>query len=179
MVVKKRKSEVLSLWEDNGGLVRFLTGIMQKASDFVRHLDSQANILISISSAIFLFSISRLYEQGISYIPLVLLAFFAALSALVGLCAIHPPRFMRKQNQKESIMYGKAVSGFSSADAYQDALRDVLQDREKVLEQYATEIYNMHKYYYRPKRQLFNIARNLLLSGVLLSLLSLLFFGVE
>lgn len=171
----KKKSEILSLWEDNGGLIRMLTGIMQKASDFVRHFDSQTNVLISISLAIFLFSTSKIYEYGPTSFPLLILAVFAALSALAGLYAIHPPRWMRKQRQTESIIYNKKVVSFSSALEYQEALREVVKDREKVFEEYATEIYNMYKYYYRPKRNLFNISRNLLLTGVLLSLIALIF----
>lgn len=167
---KERSKFILSLWEDNGGSVRFLTSIMQKATDFVRHFDSQTNVLVSISSAVFLLVVSRVYQQEVVNIPLLVLGSFAGVSALVSLYAIHPPRFMRKKRQEESLMYNKKVANFPSYIEYKNTLREVMEDREKVLQQYSMEIYNLYKYYYRPKRKLFNTARNLLIMGVFLSL---------
>lgn len=115
---KERSKFILSLWEDNGGSVRFLTSIMQKATDFIRHLDSQTNVLVSISSAIFLLVVSRVYSQETINIPLLILGSFAGISALVSLYAIHPPRFMRNKRQEESLMYNKKVANFASHVEY-------------------------------------------------------------
>lgn len=172
---KERSRFILSLWEDNGGSMRFLNGILEKATAFVRHFDSQTNVLVSISSAILLLVVSRMYSQEVINIPLLILGSFAGISALVSLYAIHPPRFMRKKRQEESLMYNKKVANFPSYVEYKDKLREVMEDREKVLQQYSMEIYNLYKYYYRPKRKLFNTARNLLIAGVFLSLATFLF----
>lgn len=165
---------VLSLWEDNGALVRFLNGILEKATVFVRHFDTQTNILVGVSSAIFLFVFSVAARQETVNTSLIVLGIFSGLSALLSLYAIHPPRFMRKKRQEESLMYNKKVASFPSYNEYKDALREVVKNREEILRQYSIEIYNLYKYYYHPKRKLFNAARNILILGVFISLLILL-----
>lgn len=148
---------VLSLYEDNGGPVRFLNGILLKATEFVRHFDAQTNILVGIASAIFLFVLSVAAREESVDFSLLVLGIFAGLSALTSLYAIHPPRFMRKKRQEESLMYNKKVANFPTHIEYKEELRKVMENREEVLDQYSIEIYNLYKYYYRPKRKLFRV----------------------
>lgn len=147
---------------------KFLEELIEKSYQFVLNLDSQTNILVGVSSAIFLFSVSRFLEvtQDVTFL---VLAVFAAASALVGLFAIHPPRFMRKRGQEESLMYHKHIVGFRSPKEYARELLKVIGNKNRITEEFATEIYNVSKYYYRPKRKLFHLARNLLLLGILAS----------
>lgn len=154
--------------ELNDFSAKFLEELVEKSYQFVLHLDTQTNILVGVSSAIFLFSISRFLEvtQDLTFL---ILAVFSAISALVGLFAIHPPRFMRKRGQEESLMYHKHIVGFRSPKEYAQKLLKVIGDKKLVTEEFATEIYNVSKYYYRPKRKLFHLARNLLLLGILAS----------
>src|SRR3990167_7052656 len=149
--------------KDIGATIRFLNGILEKRDTFARHIDSQVQILIGLSSATFLFSGSNL------------LGTFAALAALVGLLAIHPPRFMRKRGQNESLMYNKKISSFASSSKYEEELRRVVGDQDALIKQYSIEIYNLSKYYYQPKRKLFRISRNLYFAGIGLSLTLLIF----
>ena len=44
-------------YEDKGTNVRILGFMLTKTDGFVRHLDTQINILMGISSAIFVFSV--------------------------------------------------------------------------------------------------------------------------
>jgi len=162
--------------KDIGATIRFLNGILEKRDTFARHIDSQVQILIGLSSATFLFSGSNLLgkEPGVEIAWLVL-GTFAALAALVGLLAIHPPRFMRKRGQNESLMYNKKISSFASSSKYEEELRRVVGDQDALIKQYSIEIYNLSKYYYQPKRKLFRISRNLYFAGIGLSLTLLIF----
>lgn len=157
--------------KDIGAAVRLLATLLERANTTAQHLDSQTNILIGLSSAIFIFAASRFQigDQNSIWLPL---TFFAAISALISLLAIHPPRFMRKKGQKESLLYNKKIIELS-VEEYGTKLGAISTDREALIENYSTEIYNLYKYYYRPKRRLFNLARNVLFAGVIVGLLIL------
>jgi hypothetical protein len=157
--------------------IRVLMGIVDKTTKLIQHLDTQTNILIGISSAIFVFMTAGL-KYGNLNIPLLVLGVFSAIAALTGLFAIHPPRFMRKKGQQESLMYNKNIGNFQSSAVYQKKLEKVFESREALLKQYAMEIHNLAKYYYQPKRKIFKLSRNILLTGIILSIfISLLSFA--
>ena len=143
-------------------------------SESVRHLDHQINIVIGISAAIFVLAVS-MFEKESESIALFFIMIFAGSSALVGLLAVHPPRAMRKRGQPESLLYRKKIEGFTSPKEYERAVQEAMITPEKVSEQYATEVYNLCKYYYRPKRKLFHISRKLLFVGIALSLATFFF----
>lgn len=159
--------------KDIGSAVRFMNGLLDRASNFAQHIDAQTNIILGLSSAIFIFSASRLQTSQDNHFFLVLCA-FAAISALVSLYAIHPPKFLRKRGQKESLMYNKKITSFSTPSKYSNSLCKIIGNRDLVISEYAVEIYNLYKFYYRPKRKLFRIARDILITGIFLSLLTLL-----
>ncbi|HEX9721654.1 MAG TPA: Pycsar system effector family protein [Candidatus Paceibacterota bacterium] len=152
----------------------FLDGTLQKSYSFAQHLDTQTNILVGVSMAVFLFSLSQLTRE-IVHAPFVVLTLFAGVSAFIGLFAIHPPRFMRKRGQQESLMYHKHILSFDSPEKYGKALEETIEDRIAMIHQYATEIYNVSKYYYRPKRKLFHLARNILIIGFFFALVTFIF----
>ena len=88
--------------------LNFLNAVLQKSQSFTQHMDNQISILIGLSTAIFAFFASQLKNSvGQGNLPLVILTVFPLLSAVTGLFAVHPPRFMRKRNQPESLMYNK------------------------------------------------------------------------
>ena len=154
-------------------IVEFLKGVMEKEVSFTHHLDSQTHILIGISTALFFLSVAA-FQEGKEELSLMIIGIFSALSTLAGLLAVHPPRFMRKYGQEESIMFSKNIAKYDSAQDYSKELLKVVTDHEKVIDQFGKELYNLAKYYYRPKRVLFRIARNLLFFGIALGLFSFL-----
>ena len=159
-----------SISEANEVSIIFLGQIMGKATDFVRHFDYQTNILVGIGTAVTAFSITNLNSaNGIFYI----LGSFSLISVLVGLFAIHPPMFMRKRQQKESLFYNKKICKFDSPDQYAVEIKKILENKDDMINEYCIEIRNLYKYYYQPKRKLFKISRNLLFAGISIS--SLLF----
>lgn len=156
---------------ENSTLI-FLTAGLAKATDFVRHFDLQTNIIVGISSAICLFSLSSIADSSLKA-PLFILGIFSALSTLVGLYSIHPPRLMRKLGQEESLLYNRHATSFATPEEYAAAILAKTNTSNNAARELALEIYNLYKYYYRPKRRLFYIARHLLIVGVALSLLAL------
>lgn len=163
----KEKFVELSMYEDNSSLSRILGSSLDKATAFVKHFDSQANIIVGFSSAVAFFAVTML-KSGLPRLPFLTLALFATLSVLVGLYSIHPPRFMRKKGQEESLLYSKKVIGFSSGKVYAEAFTEMVKNKDEVVKNFSTEIYNLYKYYYQPKRKLFNYSRNLLVAGIIL-----------
>jgi len=149
----------------------FLSGILQKSGNFARHMDNQTNILVGLSFGIFILSVSQaITESELISLPLLILAIFSLASALTALFAVIPPRIMRKRGQKESLFYNKEIASFKSSDHYEKELSKVCYDFNRIIHQYALELYNLSNYYYQPKRRLFKCSRNLLLLGIFLSL---------
>jgi hypothetical protein len=151
--------------------ISILNSMLQKATEMATHFDIQINILIGIGLAVVAISVSHL-DAGNNILPFSILVFFSVLSTIASLYAIYPPKRMRKRGQEDSLFYNKKVTSFSSEKKYDDAVRELLADRDSVIFQYSTEIYNIYKYHYRPKRELFKLARNLLISGIVLGLIS-------
>lgn len=151
----------------------FIESVLHHIAESTHHLDHQINIVIGISAATFLLSVS-MFEKEHGSTPLFFIMIFAGASALVGLLAVHPPSFMRKRGQPESLLYRKKIEGFNSPEEYSKAVETATETPEKTNEQYAIEVYNLCKYYYRPKRKLFHISRKLLFAGIALSLIAFL-----
>jgi hypothetical protein len=149
----------------------FLDTVLDRVGEMCQHLDHQTNILIGISAASFLFSASKI-DHGTVDPAFIIIAIASGLSTLTGLLAIHPPRFMRKQGQTESLAYNKVIAHFPDAAAYEKALREATKTEEEIFHQCATEIYNLSRFYYRPKKILFHYARTILFVGIALAILS-------
>lgn len=171
--IQKAREKLTAKEIDFLSIVEFLKGLVEKEVGFTHHLDSQTHILIGIATALFFLSVAS-FQEGQEELSLLIIGVFSALSTLVGLLAIHPPRFMRKYGQTESIMFSKNIANYPSAEDYSRQLTKVVTDHEEVVDQFGKELYNLAKYYYRPKRQLFRWSRNLLLLGIALGLFSFL-----
>src|SRR3989338_3614752 len=98
-MIPETKENTLPISIDDRTLVQILTGVMEKATGFVRQFDTQTNVIVGFSTAVFIFAVSMV-QNKVFVESFMVLAFFSILSALVGLYAIHPPRFMRKKGQK-------------------------------------------------------------------------------
>lgn len=174
----KTKKQKEYVEKDLQAVVAFLDGLSNKIIERTRNIDSQSNVLIGLSTGIFLLAINEMMNSERLHITLSLVAFFSALSAIVALLAIRPPSFMVLKGQKQSLLYTQKIANFSSAKKYATELKKILKRDEDIFHQYAIEIYNLSKYYYRPKRMLFAISRNIFLFGVISSLI-ILFFEVK
>lgn len=144
--------------------------ILEKTISQTQHIDDQISILIGIDSAIFVFSATKL---DATFSPVFfILGLSSVLSLIIGLLAIHPPKFMRKatkeENDSQGLMKNKLISKYPSSLAYGEALRNALHNPNQITQNYAGQIYSLAKYYYRPKREMFRWARNVFLAGMII-----------
>lgn len=160
---------------DSKARIEFLRNTLDKINQNVNHLDTQTNILVGISSAVFAVALAQVSIIKIFTPQILVLGLFSAATAIVALFAIHPPRYMRKKGQNESVFHNKGITHYQAYEKYAQRLEEVLQSDTLVLNEYAQEVYNLAKYYYRPKRDLFKLSRNIFLLGILLSLAAFLF----
>jgi len=153
-----------------------LNEILHKINGNTEHIDIQINNIVILSSALFAFSATG-YLSGSpnAHYYLLILALFSSLSAVAGLISLNPPSYFDKRGQKDSRLYSHGISSYKSPEEYHAAIKEMIADKEKTVEQYALEIYNLSKFLYLPKRKLFNLSRNLLVFGFLLSLVLFVF----
>lgn len=146
----------------------FLNGILNKATEVILHFDIQTNILIGISTAISAFAVSNIKNNQMVFS---MLAIFFIISVVFGLYAVHPPKFLRKKGQHESLLYNRKISSFKDSNEYAKELKKIIDNKNALIDEYSNEIFNIYKYHYRPKRSLFKISRNFLVIGILVSIL--------
>lgn len=148
--------------------IDFLNSILEKSTALSSRIDDQLNILLGLGIAVFIFATSKMSSAENYY--WIILAICSGLSVVVELFAIHPPKFMAKRGQNESLIYNKNITEkFSDSRAYAQELLKSMETYEGIVGQYAMEIYNVYKFYYGPKRMLFKISRFLLIAGMVLS----------
>lgn len=151
---------------ENNKIFDTLKLCMEKTNSNARYIDSQVNILLGISSAVFIYSISKASENSAFFI----MGLLSAIASIISILAIHPPRFIRGTGGLKTIFYNKTISNFNSSNDYKNEIIKISQNKDKLIEQFTNEIYNLSKYYYQPKRKLFHFARNVFLAGILLGL---------
>ena len=162
--------EILKDVTEQFDTTQFLDSILEKSTVLSSRIDDQLNILLGLGTAIFIFSAAKM--NWTADLWWVILGCFSAISTIVGLFAIHPPRFVTQVGQHESVMYNKNITGkFRNSQEYGEKLIEVISSKREVVHQYATEIYNVYKYYYGPKRRLFKLARLVLAMGIALALI--------
>ncbi|MDP2656278.1 MAG: DUF5706 domain-containing protein [bacterium] len=152
--------------------VAVLSSILDKATTFSQNLDSQANVIIGLSLAVFVFATSS-FAGGHSQAYAMILAFFSGSSALFGLLAMHPPTFMRRhKSEPQSLLFIKEIGLHKNTSAYAQELDNMISSRRTTIDQYACEIYNLSTRYYEPKNALFKMAKNMFLIGIAVSFLT-------
>lgn len=157
---------------DNSSIIRMTVAIMNKSVQSVRHFDTQANILIGISMAIFAFSATQINNSNDSLV-FYILAFFSGVSAMISIYSIYPPKL--RKNRENNLIANGSIVNFDSSKEYAKKLLETLKDRDETVENVASYIFGIYKHYYIPKRKLFLLARNILVLGIITSFIALLF----
>lgn len=160
---------------DDEAIAKYLSTIIEKTMLMVQSLDTQINVTIGIASAAFAFASTQfLATHNISYL---IASIFAALSAIASLLAVHPPTFFRKRvkgyEKKKNSLFAKSIAEYPSSTEYAVELLKTVRSRKNIMEQCAIDIYNISTYYYIPKRKLFRLSRNLFMTGVVISVISI------
>lgn len=168
------KENDVNILESPNAVVLLLNAILQKISLYTQHLDIQSNMTIVLSSAVLIFSASKLSQQNASNLSwsLLILCMFSAISAILGLFAINPPHFMRKKGQKESLFYHSAIAKYDSPEYYFENFYKMMKSEKEYIKEATKEIYNLSRFSYLPKRTLSDMARTVLIAGFILSFLA-------
>jgi hypothetical protein len=154
--------------------VAFLSWLADKMIGSTRNVDAQANIVVGLSAGIFILAINELASTDKFHFTLIVVSIFSALSAIIALCAIRPLEFLMRKGHEESMFFSRTISGFSTAKEYSKELVKIFKSDDEIFHQYGIEIYNLAKYYYRPKRNLYAYSRNIFLLGSIVSIVSVL-----
>lgn len=161
--------------KEYNALISYLNAALLKVSNYAQHMDNQANIMVAISSGLFVFSASKIYtQQGSISWPTIVLAVFAGLAELVALLSVNPPSLMEEEKLNDSIFYHSKVASLPSANEYYQKVTATTSDICKIIREYSNEIYNISKNSFLPKRKLFKLSRNLLILGMFFSALTFL-----
>src|SRR3989338_4459245 len=121
---EKNKQNIRDTENSFGSSIYFLVSTLGRADSFSQHVDTQSNILIGVSTAIFAFAATKFGAQKESLF-FDILGFFSALSAIFALLATHTPKFVRKKGQAESLMYNKKIVEFSLPAKYEYELSGI------------------------------------------------------
>ncbi|MEA3323054.1 MAG: DUF5706 domain-containing protein [Patescibacteria group bacterium] len=164
---KKEINEQLQIASDTD--MSFLNNLSEKIIDVTHTVDTHANIMIGINTAIFAFVVSKLFEVDTLRITMGIVAIFSACSALAAVSATRLPHFFSKTKHEKSILHAPRIAQFNSANEYAGALKKMTQSKDETFRQHALEVYNMSKYYYLPKRRMLAWSRYFFVFGVMLS----------
>ncbi|NTU67156.1 MAG: hypothetical protein HGB08_04520 [Candidatus Moranbacteria bacterium] len=169
------KDEIIKSYVDDDlqATIVFLGWLADKIVNSTRNVDAQANIVMGLSTGIFVLAVNEISSSDRFYFTLMFAAAFSAVSAVIALLAIRPLSVMLKNGHEESMFFTRKISSFPSAKKYSEELIKILKTDDEIFYQYGMEIYNLSKYYYRPKRNLYAIARNIFLLGAVVSIISI------
>ncbi len=165
-----RVSLVLSYVMQNSDLLKRADDVLQRTLGAVRHIDTKANFLLGISSVLFAYTYSNIAGSA-TLAPLMILNVSSGFSMLFSLFTIQPPRCIRSKGQELRIMFPGHISGFVSQEEFTKAFLESARDEKTMFEEISKEIYNLSRFYFALKYKLFAISRNILIAGVLVSMI--------
>ncbi len=155
--------------------IGFLENLSQKIIDATHTVDTHANVMIGVNTGIFIFVISKLFENDSLRITMGVVALFSACSIIAAMLAIRLPRIVTKRYcHEESVLHAPRIAKFGSADQYADTLKKMINNEDEILKQHSLEAFNLSKYYYKPKRRMLAWSRYFFLFGVMTSAIFLL-----
>ena len=154
---------------DKKTLLSFLDNLKRDTGSLVNHFDQQTNILIAINVAILAISLSNI-RFGAHDLSFGTLGILSALSIVVGLFAIHPPKKMRGRQGNEDVFYNKRIVREGEI-GFAETIKNTLATEDEIVAQYSKYFFNMLKHFYRPKRKLFKLSRGLLMLGIIAGLI--------
>jgi hypothetical protein len=147
-----------------GDKLRFCVDLMRKQTDLVRQIDMRANIVIGLSGATIAFAVNKV---SVSYHPYAIpvLVCTAIVSIALALMAVKPPKFLSRHGQPESIFYHTNITKFTEKEFLKE-VRRISSDIDVVVQQYATETYNIVNYSLRYKKQFAHLAASAFTFGL-------------
>lgn len=166
---KENKTEIL---------ISMLNKILKKQESQWFNYETRASIILAFSASIFVLIAKDLFENNNHHlkISIVVFAFTLLIVIILSLLTIRPLKFLRKKNQEESLMYAGRIKKMGK-EKYTQELIKMTGNKEKIIEEYAMEIYNLVTYAIAPRKKMFRMIIPTIIIGLSLGLsLSLLGF---
>lgn len=148
---------------DKGEKIAFLQASLDTQRRYKEHLDQKASILLGISGVIFVLSISNIEKVGF-----LIIAIFSLVSVILNVWVISFP-FKKHHRGKFGFM---CYLGFYDLDfkEYSRKLKIILDSKDGMVNEYATEIYSLAEHSIKFKTKLIRYASFALSLGLLIGL---------
>lgn len=152
-----------------GDQIRFAGDILKKQLILVRQIERRSNVVLGFSGAILTFALGA---TGGSLRPeMAIIMAAAAISVAFCLLSLKPPKLLSKKHQKESVFYHTAIAE-RKPEEYVAAVKEISEDLDRVLEQYALETYNLTAHSIVLKKRFTHWSVSVLTAGFFLALLT-------
>ena len=148
---------------DKGEKMAFLQASLDTQRGYKEHLDQKASILLGISGVIFVLSINNIEKIGF-----LVIAIFALLSCILNVWVISFP-FKKNRRGKFGFM---CYLGFYNLDfkEYTKKLKSILDSKDGLVAEYATEIYSLAEHSIKFKTKLIRYSSFALSLGLIIGL---------
>ena len=143
----------------------FLGDILRNHIELIRIADSKARTLLIASSIVLTLSIGEI-EQ----IQFLIISIFSLITAFLSVIVIVP---REHSTSRVNLMYYKSFLNVSEEE-YVNLVKNTLKDKEKIIEEYARDIYSLGYRTLKKKYKYLNVAVYTFISGFILSLFVLL-----
>ena len=143
----------------------FLGDILRNHIELIRIADSKARTLLIASSIVLTLSIGEI-EQ----IQFLIISIFSLITAFLSVIVIVP---REHSTNRVNLMYYKSFLNVSEEE-YVNLVKNTLKDKEKIIEEYARDIYSLGYRTLKKKYKYLNIAVYTFISGFILSLFMIL-----
>ncbi len=162
--VGKKNSSMIEIKEN------FLGDILRNHIELIRIADSKARTLLIASSIVLTLSIGKI-EQ----LSFLILSIFSLFTAFLSIIVIVP---REHSADRINLMYYRSFLNVSE-DEYVKLVVDTIKDKNKIIEEYARDIYSLGYKTLKKKYRYLNIAIYTFIAGFILSLFSVIIFELK
>lgn len=155
--------------------IKFLSDALEKCLRIQACYEWRANIIIGISSLIFIYSLTNLFdtnERGTT--GFLIISFFCLVSLIFSLYSLKSPQFYKKIGLKESILQPSIIIRYSKDIAAQK-YKKLLSAPQNLIDEYILEIYNISASTIQFKKKLSRLATHTLVTGLVIGFILLIF----
>jgi len=174
---KEPKIEKTFVEENPEVMSYFLNDVFNNYLTAKTHIDTKINWLLGLSGLIMTVTLPYLIKPDlhISYIGVFIISFMSFISFLVSLISLDLPNFFNKKSvEYPNVMFSMKRAADSADSLYQDIKNIKTQDN--IFRLYAENIHNLVQRNVAIKNNLFKLARNVLLSGLMLGFICIIIF---
>jgi hypothetical protein len=155
-----------------GHEIKFLGDILKNHLEQNNRLDAKASALLAISGGLFILAISIVSNSsGVEGLGILIMIVASAISSMLSVLTIKLPK--KDRPHTPHLMYYKGFENLS-VEEYKKRLLYTLNSKEKIVDEYAKEIYGIVEQGLRAKYKLIKLASFVLCGGFFISTLLIL-----